>query len=171
MAVGIIAESIFNAKLRYGIAVYFKPRLSEEDESCKFQEPLQVLQNDMLRELFGHKRADKVNMDRLRKHQNMLSVNQLACYHILIETFNILNNNSSPQIEQKIRHRENPRYNMRSNEKGELHIIDRPLKSCTGFTYIAGKIWNMLPEEVRRIPEADPFKLKIKAWIEESIPS
>ena len=92
----IIAESIFNAKLRYGIAVYFKPRLSEGDEICKIQEPLQVLQNDMLRELFGHKRADKVNMEKLRKNQGMLSVNQPASYHILIETFNILNRNSSP---------------------------------------------------------------------------
>ena len=48
----VIADAIFNAKLRYGIAVYFKPRLNEEDESCKIQEPLQVPQNDMLRELF-----------------------------------------------------------------------------------------------------------------------
>ena len=125
----------------------------------------------MLRELFGYRRADKINMENLRKKQEMLSVNQLACYHILIETFNILNNNSSPQIEEKIRPRENARYNMRSNGKGELYIIDKPLKSCTGFTYMAGKLWNLLPEEIRRTAETDPFKLKIKAWIKESIPS
>ena len=63
----IIAEAIFNAKLRYGIAVYYKPRLKVEDDKCTVQEPLQVLQNDMLRELFGHKRADKINMEKLRK--------------------------------------------------------------------------------------------------------
>ena len=167
----MIADAIFNAKLRYGIALYFKPRLKEGDEKCSTQEPLQVLQNDMLREIFGHKRADRINIEELRKKQGMLSVNQLACYHILIETFNILNRNSSPQIEEKIRPRINTRYNMRSNDKGELHIIDKPLKSCTGFTYMAGKLWNLLPEEVRRISEPDPFKVKIKAWIEESIPS
>ena len=60
---------------------------------------------------------------------------------------------------------------MRSNYKGDLHVINKPLKSCTGFTYIAGKLWNMLPEDVRRIPEPDPFKIKIKAWIDENIPS
>ena len=101
----------------------------------------------------------------------MLSVNQLACYHFLIETFNILNNKSSPQIEEKIRPRENTRYNMRSNAKGELHIIDKPLKSCTGFTYMAGKLWNLLPDEIRRISKPDPFKIRIKAWISETIPS
>ena len=165
-----MAESIFNGKLRYGIAVYFKPRLKEGDEICTSQEPLQVLQNDMLRAMFGHKRADKVNMEKLRKDQGMLSVNQLACYHILIETFNILKENSSPQIEEKIRPRDNTRYNMRSNGKGDLHIIDKPLKSCTGFTYMAGKLWNLLPDEIRTCEE-DPFKVKIKAWIEENIPS
>ena len=65
----IFAESIFNAKLRYGIAVYYKPRLREEDEKCKVQEPLQTLQNDMLRELFGHKRKDRINMEKLRKEK------------------------------------------------------------------------------------------------------
>ena len=91
----IIADSIFNGKLRYGIAVYYTPRLKDEDENCKLQESLQVLQNDMLRELFGHKRADKVNMQKLREKQELHSVNQLACYHILLETFNIMNLNSS----------------------------------------------------------------------------
>ena len=109
-------------------------------------------------------------MNKLRKNHNMLSVNQLACYHTLIETFNILYKNASPQIEAKIKHRENPRYDMRSNNRGDLHVIDKPLKSCTGFTYIAGKLWNMLPEEIRGIPESDPFKLKIKVWIDENIP-
>ena len=31
----IIAEAIFNAKLRYGIAVYFKPRLKEGDDHSR----------------------------------------------------------------------------------------------------------------------------------------
>ena len=34
----IIAEAIFNAKLRYGIAVYYKPRISVEDEKCSAQD-------------------------------------------------------------------------------------------------------------------------------------
>ena len=125
-----IADAIWNSKLRYGIAVYYKPRLTNNDEKCTIQEPLQVLQNDMIRELFGYKRKDRVNMDSLRAAQKMLSVNQIACYHILLETFNILVKNSSPQIKEKIKHRENTRYDMRSNEKGDLNVIEKPKKSC-----------------------------------------
>ena len=163
-----IADAIWNSKLRYGIAVYYKPRLSENDESCAIQEPLQVLQNDMMREMFGYRRKDRINMQRLRREQDMFSVNQLACYHILVETFNILNNNSSPQIKEKIRHKENTRYEMRSNAKGDLNIIDKPKKSCIGFTYISGKLWNVLPEEYRKITNASNFRAKIKEWIPQS---
>ena len=167
-----IADAIWNSKLRYGIAVYYKPRLTNNDEKCTIQEPLQVLQNDMIRELFGYKRKDRVNMDSLRAAQKMLSVNQIACYHILLETFNILVKNSSPQIKEKIKHRENTRYDMRSNEKGDLNVIEKPKKSCVGFTYLSSKLWNMLPEEYRKITSPELFKSKIKTWIIESeIPS
>ena len=107
-------------------------------------------------------------MDRLRASQNMLSVNHIACYHILLETFNILKKNSSPQIKEKIKHRENTRYDMRSNKKGDLTIIEKPKKSCVGFTYLSGKLWNMLPEEYRKITSPELFKSKIKTWIIES---
>ena len=59
---------------------------------------------------------------------------------------------------------------MRSNAKGDLHIIDKPKKSSVGFTYIAGKLWNKLPEEIRKIKIEDSFKSKAKSWIRENIP-
>ena len=63
----LVAEAIFNSRIRYGIAVFYKPRLTLQDESCTIQEPIQVAQNDMIRQLFGHKRSDRVNMEKLRK--------------------------------------------------------------------------------------------------------
>ena len=52
----MVADTIFSAKLSYGIAVYYKPKLSENYEICTVLEPLQVIQNDMIGELFGHKK-------------------------------------------------------------------------------------------------------------------
>ena len=31
--------------------------------------------------------------------------------------------------------------------KGDLHIIEKLKKGSIGFTYIAGKLWNMLPAQ------------------------
>ena len=72
----IIAEAIFVSKIRYGLPVYYKPRLADEDPMCKSQDALQVLHNDMLRLIAGHRRSDRTNMKELRSKFNMMSVNQ-----------------------------------------------------------------------------------------------
>ena len=76
----IIAEAIFTSKIRYGIAVYSSPRLEEDEAENSDIQKIQVLQNDMLRLINGHTRAEQVNMKSLREELMTLSVNQLACY-------------------------------------------------------------------------------------------
>ena len=44
----VVAEAIFNSKIRYGLAVYGRPRLDEEEPEGKDMHKLQVLQNDMI---------------------------------------------------------------------------------------------------------------------------
>ena len=87
----IIAEAIFNSVARYGIAVYFRPRL-HSDPTCEDQTKLQVIQNKMLRLLAGKRPVDRVRVEELAKKFDMMSMNQMATYHVLMETYNILNN-------------------------------------------------------------------------------
>ena len=124
----------------------------------------------MIRLLFGHKRSDRINMQKLREKMGILSVNQLACYHILLETFNILNKNSSPQIEEKIKPKGKSHYHTRSSERKDLNVMNKPKKNCIGFTYISAKLWNMLPVQIRDQKSPDPFKAAIKSWIPSNIP-
>ena len=166
----LVAEAIFCSSIRYGIPVFYKPRLTDTDEFCTIQEKLQVCQNDMIRLLFGHKRSDRINMQKLREKMGILSVNQLACYHILLETFNILNKNSSPQIEDKIKPKGKSHYHTRSSERKDLNVMNKPKKNCIGFTYISAKLWNMLPVQIRDQKSPEPFKAAIKSWIPSNIP-
>ena len=82
----IIAESIFNSKIRYGIAVYLKPTFDREEvkteKLSKHTKELQVVQNSMVRVIRGLKQADHINMKEVRKQINMLSVNQMSVYHL-----------------------------------------------------------------------------------------
>ena len=48
----MFAEALFTSIARYGIAVYFKPRL-HNDPKCGNQDQLQVIQNKMFRLLSG----------------------------------------------------------------------------------------------------------------------
>ena len=59
---------------------------------------LQTLQNKMIRIIFGLNRNQHINMQNFREKIHMMSVNQMAIYHTLLETYNILWNSASDQI-------------------------------------------------------------------------
>ena len=91
----IIAEALFNSKVRYGSCVYLQPVFEKEDLKAKKThaetEKLQVIQNKMLRMIFGYKMEDRTNMSTLRTNIKMFSINQLTCYHVLLEAYNVIN--------------------------------------------------------------------------------
>ena len=81
----IIAESIFNGTIRYGIALYLNPVFEQEDlKQKKLSEnasDIQILQNKMLRLILGLKQKNYVNMQQVRENIKMMSVNQMCIYH------------------------------------------------------------------------------------------
>ena len=92
----MIAEAIFNSKIRYGIAVYLKPVFEEEDLKMKRLSKntmiLQNLQNNVIRVVLGLKYENHINMKHVREKFRMMSVNQMAVYHPLVESYNIVKN-------------------------------------------------------------------------------
>ena len=67
----MIANSIFNSKIRYGISVYLNPIFDEEDlkakKLTKNATVLQVLQNIMLRIILKINKKQHINMQKVKK--------------------------------------------------------------------------------------------------------
>ena len=131
---------------------------------------LQVVQNDMIRVLNGKTRSDHTNMEKLREELKIMSVNQMSCYHVAIEMYNIINNASSDSLQRKMTI-EPKGYNLRSLEDGKVKVPEKGKKGCTGFSYFGPKLWNYLPAHIRKTTIREIFKDKLKDWIWESIPS
>ena len=88
----IIAEAIFNSKIRYGIAVYGAPKFDFSSQEQAFDprlKKLQVIQNNMIRMMEGKSRKSHTNMQKLRESIHMMSVNQMAIYHVSLEVFKL----------------------------------------------------------------------------------
>ena len=169
----IIAEAIFQSKIRYGISVYTIPKF-EFNNLEQAMDPniakIQVIQNDMMRLLKGKSRKSHTNMEKLRKELKMMSVNQLSVYHVAIEMFNIINNKSSESLHEEMKLE--PRgYNLRGLDDGKVKVPEKGKKSCNGFHYMGPKLWNFLPSHVRKTTIRNIFKEKLKDFIWESIPS
>ena len=169
----IVAEAIFQSKLRYGISVYTIPKF-EFSNLEQTMDPnitkLQVIQNDMMRLLVGKSRSSHTNMEKLRKESNMFSVNQLSVYHTAIEMFNIINYKSSVPLYEEMK-MVNRGYSLRGLEDGKVIVPEKGKKSCIGFHYMGPKLWNFLPGHIRKTSMKNIFKEKLKDFIWEQIPS
>ena len=115
-------------------------------------------------------RKQHINMQKLREEKQIMSVNQISCYHIAIEMFNIIHKASSTSLQEnlKLEHRGYP---LRSLEDGQVKVPQRGKKSCVGFSYTGPKLWNSLPSDLRKTEETHQFKIKLKNWIWSFIPS
>ena len=168
----IIAESIFNSKIRYGIAVYLTPIFDREEVKMEKLPPhtkdLQIVQNSMVRVILGLKQANHVNMSEVRKKIGMFSVNQMAVYHTVMEVYNIINRKASDQLQGKLIKHEG-KHSERSAANNDLYVPEKPLKRCTGFSYIGPKLYNMIPKRIKEAKTADEFKDRLKGWIWEDI--
>ena len=168
----IIAEAIFNSKIRYGLAVYLKPTFDKEEVKTEklsaHTKELQVVQNSMIRVIRGLKQADHINMKKVRKQINMLSVNQMSVYHTVMEAFNITNRTASEQLQNKLIKHEG-RHSERSVANNELYVPKEPRINCTGFSYLGPKLYNMLTTDIKSAKSIEDFKNKLMGWIWKNI--
>ena len=118
----------------------------------------------------GKSRKSHTNMQKLREELKIMSINQLSCYHVAMEMYNIINHSSSDLLHEEFKV-EQSRYNLRCHEDGTVKVPEKMKKSCTGFSYIGPKLWNHLPGHIRKTTIRGIFKDKMKDWIWESIPS
>ena len=171
----IIAEAIFNTKIRYGIAVYLSPVFDKEDlkveKLSKNASILQSLQNKMIRIILGCRKEQHVNMQKLRNRIRMMSVNQMNIYHTLLEAHIITRNFSSEQIRVKWDIDNENKYMSRRSFKTYLKVPQKPSPKCINFSYVGAKLFNMLPDNIRETSKSSIFKNLIKDWIWNHIPS
>ena len=169
----MVAEAIFNSKIRYGIALYLNPVFEVEEVKArtlrKEASKLQVIQNDMLRMIFNYRKQDRINMEELRTEIGMFSVNQMNIYHTLIEAFNVINYGSAENIQELWMPKLQRHYSNRRMLDVKVPKVDHI--RCRGFTWYGAKLWNKLPDSIKEIKNPDLFKTGIKQHIWDTIPS
>ena len=132
--------------------------------------PVVTSLNSMIRVIYGLRIQNRVNMKNVREKIKMMSVNQIAVYHTLLEAYNVMRHLSSEQIKLKWTIIEK-KYALRSVTNNDLKVPEKPKLKCEGFTYNGAKLFNMLPPKTREIKDPNTFKTEMKNWIWENIPS
>ena len=140
----LAAEAIFTSKIRYGIATYLRPKLKAEDEGNQILKELTTLQNDMLRVITGKKLSDHETIANLRRKTGTMSVNQICIYHIMLETYGIVNLKSSTVLKDMMIRKipKNKSAILRSEKIENMLQIPMNEGRNNGFNFYATSAWN-----------------------------
>ena len=100
----------------YWAHVYLTPVFEEEDLKLKNipknTYKLQTLQNQMIRVIYGIKKQNHTSLKNIREEIKMMSVNQIAVYYTILESYNIVKNSAPEEILSKWTN-ENQNYSLR----------------------------------------------------------
>ena len=124
----------------------------------------------MFRLLSGNKLKDKIRVEKISREFNLMSMNQMASYHVFLENYNIINFGASQKIKEKL---------LPSNpNSSHLRVPLFRKESCRSFSFYAARLWNTLPLAIRLkgMPKSgldknsedkrlNSFKADIKDWI------
>ena len=86
-----VVDGLFPSKIRYGLQLLGKVRMTSEDAECADLKAIQLIQNKLLRSLNNTKIKDKISTKSILGKFNMLSVNQLNAQVKLLEMWKALN--------------------------------------------------------------------------------
>ena len=167
-------SGLFTSKLIYGItawgSVFGIPGQTEDSRSAFPKKDilrLQTLPNKAIRMLFYRDRRTPTKD--LLKEANQLSVNQLIAFHILLQTFKIKVSQQPSYHYHRLFEIKNNKYETRSSNIKRVEF--RLNIGRSSFFFQASRLWLSLPRELTECSSENSFKMKLKDWIIDNIPT
>ena len=145
-----IVHSLWLSKLRYGLQLCLKVRLTEEDKTSSTSKAIQQTQNRMMRAINSTKIKDRVSVKYMLEKFNLLSVNQMAAKIKLLEVWKMINKEGSPlQLDPYNATRNKNRHGLRQKFNRVFDDNCRLKSSELSFHIDAARVWNAAPSEIR----------------------
>ena len=160
-----MVDSLWTSKLRYGLQLSMRVRLSEEESKNESMKAVQIAQNKVLRMLDNSSIKDRRRISEMLTKFDCLSVNQMVAQIKLTEAWKASTDPDYPVNLGITRNEDHPsQREVRSNtrkemkEGGRLKIIQ---ESCTRDT---GRIWNQAPRDIKDSKTIGEAKRHIKKY-------
>ena len=160
-----VADSLFNSKIRYGLQLLGRVKMSNLECQNQDLQAIQLVQNKMIRFLNNRRISDKMKTETLITNLNMLSVNRMNAQIKLTEVWKALHFQNNPlNITLPI---------MDPNERNSRSISNGRLKMCNGkslssqatFLNDAKRVWNSAPQQIRECNSIYSVKKEIKSFV------
>ena len=158
-----MSEAIFISKIRYGLQLLGKVRVSPNDPLQGDLDSIQKIQNKLVRLLNNVSLSDRQSTKALLNKIEMLSVNQLNASIKLTELWKAVNNADCPlKITNAVY--ENPLRQMRTRNDNAL--VENGVTDLRKATFLNDgiRLWNFAPDEIKFCKALYSVKKQIKIF-------
>ena len=160
-----VIHSLWMSKLRYGLQLCLKVRITESDTRTSAHKSLQKTQNRMLRALNRSRIKDRVSAKSMLEKYDLLSVNQLAATIKLTEVWKINNQEGHPlRLEPYKPHSTTVHHDLRNKPNRVFNDGCRLKNSGSSFHIDAARVWNAAPNSIKSAMSLNVAKSQIKIF-------
>ena len=78
--------------------------------------------------------------------------------------FKISKNEAPPQMYEIFKLKDQPQYNLRYNSLFSRPLVTSVYKGTESLSFLGPKLWDILPDTYKDIPDLNSFKLALKKW-------
>ena len=159
-----ISNGLFISKIRYGLQLLGKVRMSTSEPLNQDLEAIQKCLNKLVRVLNNSRLSDKISTKFMLTKFNLLSVNQMNAQIKLTEIWKSVHISNYP-IKTSILQRGSEAMTTRAMTSGVLKEAKISNSSEKTFLNDATHIWNMAPETIKNCESIYRAKKAIKDFV------
>ena len=158
-----VVDGLFTSKIRYGLHLLGKVRVTSEDPVCGIFKAIQLVQNKMLRVLNRSQIKDRVLIESMLGKFKVTSVNRLNAQAKLLEVWKALNIEKYPlQLQQQSTNITG--VSTRADTTGRLIEVGKSNTSRNSSTSDAIRLWNLAPNKLTGATTLYRVKKEIKLF-------
>ena len=160
-----VVHSLWISKLRYGLQLCTRVRLTDSDVTTCAMKTLQLTQNRLLRVLNGTKIKDRISIRSMLEKFQLLSVHQLAAKIKLIEVWKTINRPDYPlSLDPYNGNQNTPSHDLRTQQNRIFNDSCKLKKSELSFHKDGARLWNVTTVEVKTASSLNIAKKKIDIY-------
>ena len=156
-------DGLFTSKISYGVQLYGKVRLLNEDSKNGDLGAIQKVQNKMARFLNRKSLKDKVPTKTLLENLNMLSVNQINAKVKIQEIWKALHIKNYPLIVDCQSSSETST-STRAMNRGDPKEIGNTILTSNSCVGDAIKVWNQTPNDIKKCESLSQLKKAARSY-------
>ena len=114
-----------------------------------------------LRIIYIDKRS---SFNALLEKDGSVSIHERNIKILATEMFKVSRNLAPSQMHEIFKLKDQPHYNLRYNSLFFRPLVNSVYKGTESLSFLGPKIWDILPDTYKYIPDLNSFKLALKRW-------